>query len=255
VGSYDKVTTLYEDIDITYEEISSMISRTTDASYSDTSEAVYGNPDKSSLRFPVVILGSLCAATAPATDISHTKPTVALYSTSNSFIHVAENLRMKVADAVPAISTQVERVLTSLSLTKSQAANILGVTRPTLYSWLKTSEHGKVDENHRKRLLQIYSIACYWDQFGAGPLGDRVLVTFIDSQKSVLDLLVEEPLNLTDLKHRLKLLALSPGHGAQVPNASLGWRERFKNKGYIENSTEIQDDILAYNLRRIKYEG
>lgn len=157
----------------------------------------------------------------------------------------------------PTVAFQVETILRAFSLTMTQAARVLGVSRPTVYAWRKITENGKIEGANQERLLQVYKLAREWEERGLGPLGDRNLVPFEDDHLCLLDYLTGDDLDgaaVAKVKERLDLLATHPDDPKAAGHRKINWRESFRKQGFKESSQEEQDASFEDNLRRIRYE-
>lgn len=189
------------------------------------------------------------------------------------------------------ISTQVTTIIEAFSLTISQAARVLAVTRPTVYAWKKSEDACNSDRADHQRLMKVYDLATEWNNYQLGPMGDRNLMPFEDDRKSIVGHLSSDELTAELLKRisdRMKVLAEPKKHPGLVATRgtnwreafkkmgiagptpeqqvaiqddnlarlrALDWREGFRNLGFEESTPEEQDANFEDNMRRIRYEG
>ncbi|MGD0960364.1 MAG: hypothetical protein ABSB19_11205 [Methylomonas sp.] len=107
------------------------------------------------------------------------------------------------ASAIIPYSEYASLVSFALGLGKSDIARILGISRPTLYSWIKGSSEPR-ESDHPDRLRQLgeltYEICCetkrpLYHRFVEEPLPDQA--------NSILKLLLEEDWNLVEIRQLL----------------------------------------------------
>lgn len=103
------------------------------------------------------------------------------------------------------VEEMVATIRASLSLNISQSAKMLGVQRPTLYSWMR--EEAEPQPANLLRLRCIFGLARYWNQLsGRQPLGRRLHAEAVE-QQSVFDLLVQEAIREVPLMRAFERLA------------------------------------------------
>lgn len=144
------------------------------------------------------------------------------------------------------ISQQAELVASSLGINKTQFAEIFGVSRPTVYAWVKgTSEQPTTENANRLRLLaEILYVACkdsprpIYHAFVEQPMGGE--------SKSILSLLLEKAWN------KEELLRLLPAAGRMTWDRN---QNLAKMKPNILPSHSAREDILMDNLASLGMEG
>lgn len=153
---------------------------------------------------------------------------------------------------MPSVSTQVSTIIEAFSLTISQAARVLGVTRPTVYAWKKSEDACNAERSDHQRLMKIYGLADQWNRFGLGPLGERAHVPFISDHRSIIGLLSVDSLDITTLaevERRLQLLADKDRDVVLVGEKAARWRAAI---GSTPPSMEVQESNLENNLRALR---
>jgi transcriptional regulator with XRE-family HTH domain len=98
----------------------------------------------------------------------------------------------------------IAAIRSSLSLQMKELAEVLGVQRPTIYSWIKNE--AEPTSKNRRRLNQIYRIAQFWNEQSNLPLG-KLLRSVNGDGVSVLDTLGNDELNETEIQSQLFKLA------------------------------------------------
>lgn len=98
----------------------------------------------------------------------------------------------------------IASIRSALSLQIKELAEILGVTRPTVYSWINNDSQPSAD--NRKRLQQVYRIASRWNQLCRLP-AENLIRSPGRSSLSVLDLLKADTISEDTVVERLRELA------------------------------------------------
>lgn len=83
------------------------------------------------------------------------------------------------------IAEVVAEIRGTLSLQIKELAEILGVERPTVYSWLRGE--AKPQRSNRIRLSRVLQIALAWKRESASPIGNAIREALDDAGCSVLD--------------------------------------------------------------------
>lgn len=138
---------------------------------------------------------------------------------------------------------QALELLAALSLNKSQLAEVLGVSRPTLYDWLDGKEPKAANAQRLAALVQILASAgvnpanSLSPRFVRQPLSDRA--------KSLLDLLKEDPVDeprVNALIHEAKTLE------AEAQARRTAREERLAAAGFEQPTDEQRKANLALNV-------
>lgn len=141
------------------------------------------------------------------------------------------------------VADQVRELLAALALNKSQLADVLGVSRPTLYDWFDGKEPNAANAERLEALLRLISRA---GVTGTRPLNARfVRRPLRESGPSLLDALRLDPLDdgrIIDLLREAR--ELTEGAASQ----RLEREERLRALGYEEPSDERRKQILAQNI-------
>ncbi len=120
------------------------------------------------------------------------------------------------ADAVASIRA-------ALSLQVKELATVLGVTRPTIYTWLRNDE--KPQSHNRRRISQLHKFAKTWDSMSSKPVGAAVRNEIGIDGNSLVDMLANEQLDEADIILRMQKLAEARS------NKSRGIHEIVKRHG------------------------
>lgn len=143
------------------------------------------------------------------------------------------------------ISGQVRELQAALSITKSELARILRVSRPTVYDWMNDGQPGPKNVSRIRRLLSILAESrisasnSLFPQFVRSPVepGGQVL----------LSLLCEETIAEVTIKNvirKVKALGDAVDAGRQEREA------RLRTAGFEELDVEQRKAILARNVAR-----
>lgn len=98
------------------------------------------------------------------------------------------------AASIVSPAEMVKTVRGTFMLTISDSAQVLKVSRPTVYQWSSLSDIEQIrSRKDRDRLKQLYRLSQWWNQ--RGQLSGRWLHETLSNGKSVLDLLSEEPID------------------------------------------------------------
>ena len=103
-------------------------------------------------------------------------------------------------EAQEALST----IRAAFGLNITQTAQVLGVTRPTIYSWL--AGDGTPRAGNEDRLRRLVSLAMYWTGRSSSPLGKR-LRNRVSERATLLDLLSTEALDMEEIRAVLRVNA------------------------------------------------
>ena len=95
-------------------------------------------------------------------------------------------------------------IKSEISVTITEMADLLGVERPTLYSWL--AEERVPHPSNRKRLNDLYDVAITWRQRKIGPLGN-FRNHRLGTGQTLVSLLKQTPLPLEEIRKGLDVLS------------------------------------------------
>jgi transcriptional regulator with XRE-family HTH domain len=93
----------------------------------------------------------------------------------------------------------------AIPLNLSQIADILGVSRPTVYAWI--GDEQKPQSQCIQRLSQIYELAKYWTTISPLPISPTAIALPDENGVSILDLLKAPDIDIDVMKARLKAAA------------------------------------------------
>lgn len=105
------------------------------------------------------------------------------------------------------VADLVSNVKLALGVNVSELARILGVERPTIYSWIKGSA-SPVASNWA-RINEVADYATYWSQRSTNPLGEWARRP-IDNHRSLLEALSEPIIQHFEVMAILRALEVSP---------------------------------------------
>ena len=137
---------------------------------------------------------------------------------------------------------ELAELMAALALNKSMLANILRVSRPTIYEWLGGKEPKQANED---RLLNIVQILSRRGVTGANPLNARFVRRPLGGSQSLFDLLSDEPIDTA--------LVNAAIDGARALTAEDRRRrsdreERLRDLGFEETGQERRRQTLARNV-------
>lgn len=161
------------------------------------------------------------------------------------------NCKPDIAQPAPIISAQVSVIINAFSLTISQTARVLAVSRLTVYDWIKSEESCNAENPKHQRLMAVHGLASQWNSFGIGPLG-QAHAPFISDHRSIIEVLSVDPLDmttLTEVERRLKLLTDNDRDIVLVGEKAARWRTAIES---APPSMEVQESNLENNLRAIR---
>ncbi len=103
------------------------------------------------------------------------------------------------------VASVVAEVRSSLSLQVKELAEILGIQRPTVYSWLEGAQEPQ--DHNRRRLIELLKVARAWSQTSDQPIGKAVRTRLNDDGQSLLDQLRSESINLEQIEGHMHAIA------------------------------------------------
>ena len=175
-----------------------------------------------------------------------TKTTVPLYLDLGYALPFAIDLAPSCEnnDLGEAVIDPKERLLTirlAFGFSMSQLAQVMRVSRPTLYSWEKGHSQPRQDKD--ERLSIIHRLALFWIDNGGWPLGGRAKLK-IAGRPSLLDLMSQSRLSEEDVRNALLgLLAKTRKRGTRrisVRNRPAG----SGLDGYIQRLVPGDSEVL-----------
>lgn len=145
-------------------------------------------------------------------------------------------LRMSSAD-------QAREVMAALNLNKTQLAEVLGVSRPTLYDWLDGKEPNAANAQWLTALVQLLANA---GVTAADSISPRVVREALnDGEPSLLELLKADTL---DEARIAKALAEAKALENEAEAARLAREDRLRALGFEEPTAEQRKANLALNV-------
>lgn len=138
---------------------------------------------------------------------------------------------------------QARALLAALSLNKSQLAEVLGVSRPTLYDWLDGKEPSVANAERMGLLLRVLARA---GVTGSAPLNARyVRQPLSERGPSLLEALSAEDLDEDEL---MRMLRDARSFGDAVLARRESREDRLRALGYDEPADDQMKDQLAKNI-------
>lgn len=138
---------------------------------------------------------------------------------------------------------QARALLAALSLNKSQLAEVLGVSRPTLYDWLDGKEPSIANAGRMGLLLRVLARA---GVTGSAPLNARyVRQPLSERGPSLLEALCAEHLDENEL---MRLLRDARSFGKAALARRQTREDRLRALGYDEPADDQMKDQLAMNI-------
>ncbi|MPZ47045.1 MAG: hypothetical protein GEV05_27510 [Betaproteobacteria bacterium] len=118
------------------------------------------------------------------------------------------NLEAALPSVVLSPAFVLDRVRTVFGLNISETAEVFGITRQTVYQWMKLTDMEQVrSHENRDRIKQLYGAAQSWQNHP--PLKGRWLYALLPAGNTVLDLLKAPQVNIDALQAAYQALAAS----------------------------------------------
>jgi transcriptional regulator with XRE-family HTH domain len=138
---------------------------------------------------------------------------------------------------------QALEVLAALSLNKTLLADVLGVSRPTLYDWLEGKEPNAANAQRLRSLVQLLANAGVTAADALSPRFVREALN--DGEPSLLELLKADTL---DEARVAKVLAEAKVLEDETEGARLAREGRLRALGFEEPTAEQRKANLALNV-------
>ena len=150
--------------------------------------------------------------------------------------NVMEHQRIPVVADVPHALAVIR---TAFPLRISQIAEILGVSRPTIYAWI--GEGQRPQPRCQARLNQVYGLAEFWNTRSNLPLPAQALISPDETGTSLLDMLMMEKIDQASIRRRLAELTAAAAAAKRI-----GLTEDARNRGF--NLPQGQPDSVEFDL-------
>jgi hypothetical protein len=189
--------------------------------------------------FPQVGTSPSLNDTRPSIAVTANKAHDKSADTDLSYSHV---LTMSVAD-------QAREVLAALAINKSPLADILCISRPTLYSWLDGSNP---TPGNSDRLLTVLRLMLKTNIQGTSPLNARfVRQPLSEDGMSILDLLKGDQ---QDENQIIEMLNRARDLSDKVARSRESRETHLRNLGYEDPSIEEKAKRLAQNAAMMEWD-
>ena len=141
------------------------------------------------------------------------------------------------------VADQARELMAALSLNKSQFADILGVSRPTLYDWLDGNEPNAANADRLSVLLRIVSSAGITSE---SPLSPRFLrLALSEGATPLINHLKAVPM---DEAHVSALVREAKSLGQQATSKRVEREDRLRGLGFEDPSDEQRREQLGRNV-------
>jgi len=143
---------------------------------------------------------------------------------------------------------QAREILAALAINKSQLAKILGVTRPTLYSWFDGTTPSSENSD---RLLLLLHIISKTEVSGTTPINNRFIRQPLSAEgNSILDILQNDQWDEASI---LELLSKAKELSDKVSQRRTDRNTRLRELGYEEPTTSEAKSRLAKNISMMEW--
>ena len=181
---------------------------------------------------------SLCAALLLGTGSARQDITWMPVKRATATRHAADNNH-------PLMVTTPSRALavirTAFPLQISQIAEILGVSRPTVYAWI--GDEQQPQPRCQERLKQIYSLAEYWNARSNLPVPASFMIAPDPAGRSLIDMLESEVIHHREVQSRLDALRASQEDVDSTSIAALARKYGINLESNTENIGEF--DVIT----------
>lgn len=110
------------------------------------------------------------------------------------------------ASELVSASDRLDTIQNAFSLSVTQLADVLHVTRPTIYAWRQSDVTVPRDTGHAKRLHQLYMLVQKWQTLSPGEMGDIARAP-LGKGDSFLELLKADQWDLTAIGQAMDNIA------------------------------------------------
>ncbi len=136
----------------------------------------------------------------------------------------------------------IATIRTAFPFQISQIAEILGVSRPTIYAWI--SEGQRPQPRCRARLNQVYGLAEFWNRQSNLPLPAQALTSPDETGASLLEMLKAETIDVPAIRTRLNCLQIGTRRTISAPSiADLARKYGINLESNTENIGEF--DVIT----------
>lgn len=125
--------------------------------------------------------------------------------TGAMLVEVTPPVAVGEASREPAFGEMLSGIRAALGLSVSSLAEILKVSRPTIYGWLSGQQAPR--EANLRRLRAVWALARVWTESARGTLGADIHRRVTPDRYSLAELLREEELRIFILRRELRSLA------------------------------------------------
>ncbi len=181
---------------------------------------------------------SLCAALLLGTGSARQDLTWMTVKRATAARHAADHIH-------PLMVTTPSRALavirTAFPLQISQIAEILGVSRPTIYAWI--GDEQQPQPRCQDRLNQIYSLAEFWNNRCNLPAPEKIFESPDSAGVSLIDMLKAASINVATVKNRLEDIVRSVKSSKR-----LGIVESARLRGFklpAEGNSTAEFDVIT----------
>ncbi|CAN5472913.1 hypothetical protein BH24GEM3_BH24GEM3_10080 [soil metagenome] len=153
-------------------------------------------------------------------------------------------LRRQAAPEALTAREQIDRIQDVFSLTVTDLARVLGVSRPTLYAWLQEEVITPRDPEVAERLREVYEMAAAWEEQVDGQVG-RFLKVPVVGDRSLLELLQQDPWDREAIERALSILQQKVAerlesrraeHSPDAPVAEANSRQRERVRDALQRA-------------------